>query len=131
MSRLLHCRDKLLGQPYQAPRFIFRGAVIQLDHIVALRLQRGAEQLHRLGPRETAEFLAQIAGRIGGMPAIMGLLAEYERRLTPAMLQAAGGEVPAPRAGGGATMTVPLSGTTATRLANLPSMKQREAVDVA
>jgi hypothetical protein len=65
--------------------------VIGLDPFVALRLQRGCEHLHRLGPRATAELLAEVADKIGGMPAIVGLLSEYERRLTPDMIAAAGG----------------------------------------
>ena len=56
----------------------------------SMRLQRGAEHLHRLGARATAELLEEIANRIGGLPAILVLLAEYERRLTPAMICAAG-----------------------------------------
>jgi hypothetical protein len=56
-----------------------------------LRLQRGAEHLHRLGPRATAEFLAEIAERIGGLPATLGLLAEYQYRLSPQMMRASGG----------------------------------------
>jgi hypothetical protein len=53
------------------------------DPFTRLRLQRGAEHLHRLGPRATAELLAEVGARIGGMPCVPGLLAEYERRLTP------------------------------------------------
>lgn len=56
-----------------------------------LRLQRGVEYLHRLGPRATAELLTELTNRIGGMPALMGLLTEYQRRLSPEMLRAAGG----------------------------------------
>ena len=46
------------------------------------RLQRGAEHLHRLGPRAMAEFLAELGRRIGGTPACLSLLNEYSR-LTP------------------------------------------------
>ena len=63
-----------------------------------LRLQRGAEHLHRLGARATAEALAEIAARIGGMPAILGVLEEYRARLTPQMLAATGGDRFPPRA---------------------------------
>ena len=62
-----------------------------------LRLQRGVEHLHRLGARATAELLAEVASRIGGMPAILTVLEEYQRRLTPAMMQAAGGNRFPPR----------------------------------
>lgn len=60
------------------------------------RLDRGAAHLHRLGARATAEALAQIAARIGGMPAILGTLTEYER-VTPGMVRAAGGDRFPPR----------------------------------
>jgi hypothetical protein len=57
----------------------------------ALRLQRGSEHLHHLGPRAVDGFLRDLAARIGGMPAALALLAEYERRLSPEMLAATGG----------------------------------------
>lgn len=63
-----------------------------MDPLDRLRLQRGAEHLHLLGARATAEFVAELAARIGGMPATIGLLTEYERRLTPKMIVAAGGD---------------------------------------
>jgi hypothetical protein len=66
--------------------------VIHLDTLDRLRLQRGVEHLHQLGPRATAELLAEVAHRIGGMPCIIGLLTEFERRITPAMLRASGGD---------------------------------------
>jgi hypothetical protein len=52
--------------------------VVHLQPIDRLRLQRGAEHLHNLGPRAQAEFLAELAARIGGMPACLSLLAEYQ-----------------------------------------------------
>ena len=55
-------------------------------------LQRGVEHLYTLGPRAGTEFLAEVGQRIGGMPCILGLLAEYEQRLTPAMLRLTGGD---------------------------------------
>lgn len=63
-----------------------------LDHLTALRLQRDVEHLCALGPRATAEFLVDLTDRIGGLPAALALLAEYERRLTPDMLRATGGD---------------------------------------
>ncbi len=54
-----------------------------------LRLERGAAHLCQLGERATAEFLAELARRIGGEPAIRGLLAEYAA-LTPGQVRAAG-----------------------------------------
>ena len=41
------------------------------DIFVAARLQRGAEHLHKLGPRATAELLAEVGKRIGGMTTIL------------------------------------------------------------
>jgi hypothetical protein len=61
------------------------------DPFIAVRLQRGAEHLHRLGARATAELLAEVGHRIGGTPCILGLLTEYER-LTPEMLRVTGGD---------------------------------------
>ncbi len=55
------------------------------------RLDRGAEHLHRLGPCATSEFLVELAATIGGQPAILRLLAEYQNRLNPALLHSAGG----------------------------------------
>ena len=57
-----------------------------------MRLQHGAEHLHRLRARATAELLAEVATRIGGMPAILAILAEYQARLTPEMLRVTGGD---------------------------------------
>jgi hypothetical protein len=65
--------------------------MIHLDPLSRLRLQRGVEHLHALGSRATAELLAEVADRIGGMPAIMGLLTEYQQRLSPQMLRAISG----------------------------------------
>ena len=62
------------------------------DSLDTLRLQRGVEHLHRLGTRATAEALAELADRIGGWPALLSVLTEYERRLTPATIRAAGGD---------------------------------------
>jgi len=56
-----------------------------------LRVQRGAAHLHALGPRATAELLLDLARRIGGMPALLGLLAEYQR-LSPETVRLAGGD---------------------------------------
>ena len=59
-----------------------------------LRLERGLAHLDRLGSRAKVEFWIEFAGRVGGMPAMLGLLAEYEQRLTPAMIRMAGGARP-------------------------------------
>jgi hypothetical protein len=65
--------------------------MVHLDPLSRLRLQRGAEHLCLLGPRATAELLAEVADRIGGMPAILGVLGEYER-LSPRLLRATDGD---------------------------------------
>ena len=71
--------------------------MIAVDPFTAQRLQRGAEHLHQLGPRATAELLLEVAARIGGLPAIVSVLGEFERRLTPEMLRALGGDRFPPR----------------------------------
>lgn len=66
--------------------------MVHLDTLDRLRLQRGAEHLHALGARATAELLAEVGQRIGGLPCILGLLGEYQQRLTPRMLRVVGGD---------------------------------------
>jgi hypothetical protein len=58
------------------------------------RLERGLEHLDRLGARARTEFWIEFAEKIGGMPAMLRLLAEYEQRLTPAMIKAVGADRP-------------------------------------
>jgi hypothetical protein len=67
-----------------------------LDPLDQVRLQRGAAHLHCLGPRATLEFLLELAGKIGGMPATLGLLIEYQRK-SPALLRATSGDRFPPR----------------------------------
>ena len=55
------------------------------------QFEQSVRHLHSLGPRATAEALAEIAAKIGGLPAITGILNEY-RNLSPAQLRAAGGD---------------------------------------
>ena len=66
--------------------------MVHLDTLDRIRLQRGAEHLHRLGPRAIAELLAEVADRIGGLPCILGLLDEYKQRLSPQMLRTVGAD---------------------------------------
>jgi len=62
-----------------------------------MRLDRGAEHLNKLGSRALAEFLVELSATIGGMPATLRLLAEYQNRLDPTLLRAAGGHRMPPR----------------------------------
>jgi hypothetical protein len=59
----------------------------RLDPFTDRLMQRGSEHLCQLGPRALSEFHIELASRIGGLPAILGLLNEFELRLTPAMLR--------------------------------------------
>jgi hypothetical protein len=68
-----------------------------LDSLDRLRLQCGSEHLVRLGPRVLAEFLTEVSTRVGGMPATLSALAEYERRLSPRLVRVAGGDRFPPR----------------------------------
>lgn len=61
------------------------------DHFSDMRLQRGAKHLHALGPRVIAEYLVALSDKIGGMPAALALLVEYER-LTPAAIKIVGAD---------------------------------------
>ena len=67
--------------------------VLQPHPLDQARLHRGAEHLHRLGPRAMAEFLAELGNRIGGTPACLSLLNEYGR-LSPGLVRAAGADRP-------------------------------------
>jgi len=64
----------------------------RLDSFSQRRLQRGAEHITHLGSRVVAEYLAEVSETIGGLPAILRLLGEYEHRLNPAVLRATGGD---------------------------------------
>jgi hypothetical protein len=63
-----------------------------LDPFALIRMQRGVEHLHGLGPRATCEFFVELGDRGGGLPATLDLLGQCERRLTPAMLHVTGGD---------------------------------------
>jgi hypothetical protein len=70
--------------------------MVHLHPVDRLHLQRGAEHLHALGARATAELLAEVAAKIGGLPAILSTLDEY-RRFSPRLLRLAGGHRFPPR----------------------------------
>lgn len=65
--------------------------MVHLDPFTAVRIQRGVEHLHRLGPHATAELLVELSSRIGGLPTVLTLLSEYQRNLTLAMARQHGG----------------------------------------
>jgi hypothetical protein len=56
-----------------------------LDARATLRIQRGAEHLHRLGPRAISEFLIELAEAHDLVPALLDAIARYAR-LDPAIL---------------------------------------------
>jgi len=58
----------------------------------ALRLQRGAEHVHRLGARAVAELLAQVANERRDLPAVLELLDDWRAGLSPELLHAIGGD---------------------------------------
>src|SRR5690242_15403776 len=55
-----------------------KDAVMPTDPFTAARLERGALHLHKLGARATAELLAEVGNRIGGMTTILAVLGEYQ-----------------------------------------------------
>ncbi len=62
------------------------------DRTAELRLRRGAEHLHRLGPRAIAELLAEIGHQAGCTAEVIELLEQYRHRLTPELLRQVGGD---------------------------------------
>ncbi len=57
-----------------------------------LRLQRGAEHVHRLGARALAELLAQVAREGRDLRGTLDLMDEWRDGMSPAMVHAAGGD---------------------------------------
>ena len=53
------------------------------DTLTRSRLHTGAQHLRTLGPGAVAAFIEDLAARIGGLPAAVGLLAEYSTRTRP------------------------------------------------
>ena len=68
-----------------------------MNQLERMRLERGAEHLHRCGPRAIAEVLAEVADSSGGTPYMLARLAAYEARLSPELLRAVGGDRFPPR----------------------------------
>ena len=63
----------------------------------ALRLQRGAEHVHRLGARALAELLAELARDRCDLVGTLDILDAWRAGLTPELLRAAGGDRFPPR----------------------------------
>ena len=74
-------------------RALYRWGEALLDR---LRFYRGAAHLHALGRRAVAELLMELPQSTGDTARILDHLARY-RRLTPAMVRAAGGDRCPPR----------------------------------
>ena len=55
------------------------------------RFERQIERLHRLGPRPTAELLAEIAADTGATNLVVGLVEKYAE-LDPGVVRAVGGD---------------------------------------
>ena len=62
-----------------------------MSTIDALRLQRGAEHVHRLGARAVAELLAELARDQCDLPSTLDRLDAWRAGLSPELVQAAGG----------------------------------------
>lgn len=61
--------------------------------IQQMRIERGARHLHSLGARATAAFLDELtADAPGARDRLVRKLAEWQARLTPAMVRLAGGD---------------------------------------
>ncbi|TLU71462.1 hypothetical protein [Lichenicoccus roseus] len=56
-----------------------------------LQLERGVQHLHGLGPRATAELLAEVVSPVGEVDFLLDKLEQY-RRLSPDLLRAVGGD---------------------------------------
>ena len=65
--------------------------MVHLHPVDRLHLQRGAEHLHALGARATAELLAEVAAKIGGLPCYPLDLGRVSR-LSPRLLRLTGGD---------------------------------------
>jgi hypothetical protein len=57
-----------------------------------LRLRRGAEHPHKLGPRAIAEFFCEISDDAREGDDVLDCLDRYRRHLTPALLRQVGGD---------------------------------------
>ena len=62
-----------------------------------MRRQRGVEFLSKQPPRVLDGFFRDLEARIGGTPAVLALMAEYEARITLPKLRASGGDKFPPR----------------------------------
>jgi hypothetical protein len=79
--------------------------MVRIDTLARARIHRGVQHLHTLGPNATGEFLADVADRIGGLPAIVGLLEEYQQRAVVARKVRRTGKRKAPAAAASVTVS--------------------------
>ena len=68
-----------------------------MANFVDIQRQRGAEFLSSQPARVLDGFFRDLEAKIGGTPAILGLMAEYEARVTAQKLHASGGDKFPPR----------------------------------
>ena len=68
-----------------------------MPNFTDMRRQRGVEFLAKQPPRVLDGFFRDLEAKIGGTPAILALMAEYEARVTPRKLHASGGDRFPPR----------------------------------
>ena len=65
--------------------------MVAADAVAELRFRRQVQHLHRLGPRVTAELLAEI-GAERGIGTIIDSKLDYYTYLDPAAIEAVGGD---------------------------------------
>jgi hypothetical protein len=63
-----------------------------IDPLVQYEFERRIARLHPRGPRAICEYVLELSNRIGGRPAALRLLREFDERLAPALLRASGGD---------------------------------------
>jgi hypothetical protein len=68
-----------------------------MSAVDTLRIQRGAEHVHRLGARALAELLAELARDRCDLAGTLDLLDAWRAGLSPELLHAAGGDRFPPR----------------------------------
>ena len=70
--------------------------MVHLQPLDQQRLQRGVDHVHGLGSRATAEALAEVVHRIGGLPTVLAVLGEFST-INRRQVRAAGADQFPPR----------------------------------